>query len=408
MKKDKLDNLQNITLIIPTFNRAQFLARLINYYAAKKTALHFLILDSSESPARELNEATCRQLGEQGVYINFPSTIAVAEKLLEGLQRVVTPFCAFCADDDLVFIEGLAEALAFLQENLDYVCTDGIYLNFNQIDDKVHLGLEYARKGIDAAEPGARVFRLYQNYESLFYGVFRTKQAQAIFSGVSKNPSLHYQELFQATSALLIGKSKRLAGFYAARQSCQPADQGREKWQTYYWFAEDPKEFLEHYQIYRQQLWSFYQSTVSGPLCSREEFFQIMDLAHAIYFSKGCPPAYFHAVLQAKWPQDSYQEFDLYHDNLCNQLKSGRRISQELLMEKIINWLPKKFASFYSKRDTKTLNASVQASTKMSWNCELNEQLRWLASAKMFRQAYHELCHYLSAALPPSPIREDK
>ncbi len=398
MKKQQQNNyehLQDITLIIPTFNRSQFLARLLNYYAAKKTPIHFLILDSSDEPTKTINESLYSILGERCRYVAFPPSMPVATKLLEGLKLVKTPFCAFCADDDLVFIEGLSQALAFLHKNPDYVCADGIYLNFNQIETNVHLTVEYATKGINTADPGVRVFRFYQKYESLFYGVFRTQQALTIFSGVVKNPSLHYQELFQASGALLLGKSHRLPEFYAARQHCNPADMTRDKWQTYYWFADNPKEFLEHYLIYREELWRLYQTTVE-PHYLQEEFFKILDLAHAMYFGTGCPPAYFHSVLQSKWPEDEFQKPNVFRDNICNQLKNPRHIWREKAIARLLSWLSNLVPSFYSVRNMKALNKKIQSSTNIQWNCELGKELRWLASVAVFRDAYHELCRYMS------------
>ncbi|RDI48149.1 TIGR00180 family glycosyltransferase [Aquicella lusitana] len=394
-KEKQWNNLQNVTLIIPTYNRPHYLTRLLNYYASKQTPIRFLILDSSDTQSKTSNEQAVAALGDKARYVNFPSTIPVAAKLFEGLKLVETPYCAFCADDDLVFIDGLLQALTTLQSNPDYVCVDGIYLNFNQVQNNVHLRIEYATKGIGAEDPGARVFKLYQKYESLFYGVFRTKNALDIFSGVSKNPSLHYQELFQATSALLIGKSHRLPIFYAARQHCDPADMNRDKWQTYYWFAENPKEFMEHYLLYREELWNFYQNHVAEQKYSKETFFQIMDIAHAMYFGVGCPPEYFHSVLQNKWPADVYQKSNLFSENVCNHLKSTRRVWLEASIENIIKWMPKILLSYYSLWDMRKLNKKIQRYTKANWKCALARELKWLAGVDSFGHAYQELCLYL-------------
>lgn len=389
-------NLQSMTLIIPTFNRPAFLARLMKYYASKKTQIQFLILDSSDKETIEINKQASSVLGQQVRYVTFPSTLPVATKLLEGLKLVDTPFCAFCADDDLVFVEGLTQALTFLQDHPDFVCVDGIYLNFNPVGHNMHLVVEYATKGINAEDPGARIFKLCQKYESLFYGAFRTQHALNIFSGVVKNSSLHYQELFQATSALLIGKSNRLPIFYAARQHCNPADQQRDKWQTYYWFADNTKEFLEHYLIYREELWNFYQNHTLEKKHEKKDFFQFLDLAHAMYFSMGCPPEYFHNRLEAYWPQDKFQKSNAYKDNICNQLKSSSRRTRETWVQNAAKWIPNQIFSWHSKRDVRKLNNEIQNKTKMNWNCLLSKDLRWLASVDIFRNAYYELCEYMN------------
>ena len=394
-EKSQWNHLNQVTLIIPTYNRPAHLARLLNYYASKQTTIRFLVLDSSDEQSKALNEKATTILGDNIKYVAFPSTISVATKLFEGLKLINTPYCAFCADDDLVFIDGLGEALTFLQNNAEYACVDGIYLNFNKTKNNVNIHIEYATKGISADDPGARVFKLYQKYESLFYGVFKTQNAVNIFAGVSANTSLHYQELFQTTAALLTGKSHRLPIFYAARQSCDPADMTRDKWQTYYWFAENPKEFMEHYIHYRDELWSFYHQHIPNQIYPKQTFFQVMDIAHATYFGVGCPPEYFHNFLQPHWPTERFKKSKQVSDNVCNQLKSKSRIWVEVAMENTLKWLPKILASYYSIFDMKKLNRKIQRHTKTNWNCVPARDLKWLAGVPSFHLAYQELCIYL-------------
>lgn len=395
-KVDQENNLNQVTLIIPTFNRPKYLARLLNYYATKKTAIHFLILDSSDMQSIELNRQTCLIFGSQARYVTFPSSTPFATKLLAGLKLVDTPFCVFCADDDLVFVEGLRQALTFLQENSDYVCADGIYLRFYNTTDIMHLDVEYAIKGIDASDPGARIFRLCQHYESLFYSVFRTHDAINIYSTLSKLETLHYQELFQAISALLIGKTYRLPVFYAARQNSETAEPTRDKWQTFYWFADNSGELLEHYLVYREELWNFYQNYAPEPRRSKEIFFQLIDITHGIYFARGCSLEYFHSVLCSQWPNDAFQYPNNYHNHMCNHLKNSLRVRLEKFIIELSNFSPKVIPSLYSILALRSLNAKVQKNTNTKWKCKLSRKMRWLVSVNIFRDAYKELCQYAS------------
>lgn len=388
--------LGNLTLIIPTYNRPPFLARLLHYYSTQNTSLQFLILDSSTDENKALNQAAMAVLGKKAQHLDFPSDVSVATKLLEGLKQVKTPYCAFCADDDLVFIEGLIQAQSFLKENPSYVCVDGIYLNFNPQGKDLHLVIEYATKGLNAEESGARIFRLFQKYESIFYGVFRTKNAIKIFTGVSKNKSLHYQELFQATSALLLGKSHRLPVFYAARQHCDPADKVRDKWQTYYWFADNPAEFVDHYLAYREELWNFYAAHNTEKKYDEVLFKRLMDVSHAMYFGIGCPPAYFHSALQEAWPTDLFEKPG-YKTDICNQLKSPKRFWLESKVEEFSEALPKIVASIYHLGSLRKLDRLIQKKTNSPWKCKLNRKLRWLARVETFQAAYQELCLYMSS-----------
>lgn len=388
-------SLQDLTLVIPTYNRPQFLTRLLKYYSSKNTSLQFLILDSSTEQNKALNKTAVSVLGKRARHLEFPSSMPVATKLLEGLTQVQTPYSAFCADDDLVFIEGLIQAQAFLKSNPAYICVDGIYLNFNPQGEDLHLVIEYATKGINADDAGARVFRLFQKYESIFYGVFRTSDAIKIFTGVSKNPSLHYQELFQATSALLLGKSHRLPVFYAARQHCEPAEMTRDKWQTYYWFADNPKEFVDHYLAYREELWNFYQMHNPEKKYDQALFKRLMDVSHAMYFGVGCPPAYFHSALQQAWPNDLFEKPG-YLTNICNQLKSSKRFWLESKMEWLSEGFPKWIASLYRLGSLRKLDRMIREKTHSQWNCKLNRKLRWLARVEIFQGAYLELCRYMN------------
>ena len=389
--------LNELSIVIPTYNRPEFLGRLLAYYQSKESAAKVLILDSSESDVKAKNARVTAECGERFRHVVFPLTLPVASKLAQGLALVDTPFCALCADDDIVFIEGLNRALTYLKAHPECVCTDGIYLNFFRSGKDIQLKIEYASKGIDAEHPAARVFRLFQRYESLFYGVFRTSDLAEIFSGVSRNPSLHYQELFQATGALLIGKSHRLPVFYAGRQHCAPADPTRNRWQTYYWFAENREEFLEHYVRYRGELWEFYQRRGARPRLSKDEFVKSMDIAHAVFFGTGCPPEYFYSVLQSQWPKDPFKQ-DPEDDDVCNQLKVAPRRSWRGPVRRFAKWLQEAASTDPPSSGLNDINHCVRRQFRTPWTCVLAPELRWLANTGRFREAYFELCRYMDGS----------
>ena len=301
-------------LVVPTYNRPALLKRLVTFYARETPAMKLLVLDSSRPEVCETNAAMIAAFPGQVEHRVFPGTLPMAAKLRDGLAQVETPTASFCADDDLVFPQGIAEAIAFLESAPDHVSAHGLYVNFGEHGHQIHVMREYAGPSNAAAHPGARVFRLCQNYESIFYGVFRTPDIREVFEGVAALPSLHFQELFQSAALLLKGKVKRIERIYAARRSGEAAEPDRDRWQTYYWFADNPAEIATHYVDYREHLWRFAQAHGEPSNFDATTFARAMDLAHAIYFSKGCPPAYFHSVLQPLWPDDRFvkQQDDLF------------------------------------------------------------------------------------------------
>ncbi|MDB5813310.1 MAG: family glycosyltransferase [Rhodocyclales bacterium] len=392
-------NLHDLTLIIPTYNRVAHLKRLLSYYQRADLPIRFLILDSSNAENVSTNAALIATCGEQFCHVHFPSTLPVATKLFQGLKLVATSYCAICADDDLIFPDGLSKAMEFLSAHQDYVCTDGIYLNFFPRESgDIQLEIEYASSGIDASHAGARVFRLFQRYESMFYAVFRTPDLRDIFDHVKDIPSLHYQELFQATAALLKGRSRRLPEFYAARQHCDPAEPTRDKWQTFYWFADNQREFLTHYQMYRESLWRFHERYGAEPRMEKTFFDEVMDMAHVNFFSDNCPPQYFFNLLRANWPTDTYTaKQDL--GSVFDSLRGQRQNSWFARMHDWMRKLELRGAETAERLARRSVAREVQllAADMRGWTYTLPPNLWWMASVPQFRVAVCDLCGYLGS-----------
>lgn len=385
-----------LTLVIPTFNRAQHLRRLLNHYHQVELQTRFLILDSSLADTAAANAALAASLGARFRHVVFPPSMPVATKLFEGTRLVDTPYCAFCADDDLIFPEALLRALDFLGRHSDFVCCDGIYLNFFPSNGEISFQVEYGSRGIEAGHPAARVFRLFQRYESMFYAVFRTPDLRDLFSCVKNIPTLHYQELFQAAGAVLRGKTHRLPEFYAARQHCDAAEPTRDKWQTFYWFADDNVDFLTHYQAYRDELWRYYERVGAEPRMERPAFNTAMDMAHVTFFSANCPPAYFHSRLQQHWPQDAFRDVkDL--DSVYDDLRRERRLTWETILLGLLQRFAHNVADKAAPLAGRSLarESGRLAQEGLGWTCKLHPDLWWMASVPRFRSAFVEICQYL-------------
>lgn len=398
------------TLVIPTYNRAALVQRLVRYYVRQRNAMEILVLDSSRPEIAAENAAALAALGDTVRHVAYPGTLPMAAKLAQGLQRVRTEFVSFCADDDVVFPGGIAEALAFLESHPDYACAHGLYLNFNVSERNVDLMREYAGPGNEAGHAGARVFRLFQQYESLFYAAYRTADLARVFDGVHRMPTLHYQELFQSVAVLILGKAKRFGRFYAARQSCEAAQPERDKWQTYYWFAENPAEVLQHYGEYRGALWAFYEANGAAPRLERPQFERAMDLAHAVYFATGCPPEYFYSMLQPMWPDDPYVRVGRLE--LLKEVEKAGVPNVAGLLERnpaadmidalygprapgggLAARVRRKLGAWRASRDL----AAGMAADGSGWNWRLSTDLSAVAAAPDFGAACAELGRYLSS-----------
>lgn len=385
-------SLADHTLVIPTYNRPELLERLVTYYGRHTRPLRLLVLDSSKPKIAARNAATLNPHSAYLRHITYPTTTVMAAKLAFGLNEVTTPTVSFCADDDLVFADGLREAREFLLDHPDFVCAHGLYLNFQEDNFEIYITQEYAGESNEAKHAGARIFRLCQNYEFVFYGLFRTRDLQEIFTEAAQIPSLHYQELFQSVGALIKGKIKRLRCFYAGRRSGPEAEPTRDRWQTYYWFADNPTEFLQHYAEYRNRTLAFYAAHGAKPQLAAVDFLRMLDITHAIYFSKGCPPEYFHSRLQPYWPEDAFQKehADLFRVLRSELLPPGpKRVS---FAKKLLRGM-----RFFRARvgPAAPIDADIRKWSSHPWTCVLPRRLHWLAGDENFRAAYCELCVYL-------------
>jgi len=403
-----MKNLAQHTIVIPTYNRPDLLQQLVRFYQNEASHMALLVLDSSAFDMARLNQERLAVCGSSVVYRHYASSTPMAKKLAQGLGEVTTPTVSFCADDDVVFPHAVDQSIRFLNQASDFVCSHGLYINFSLQTDQVHVFREYGGESNLAHHAGARIFRLCQNYESLFYAVFRTQNLQQIFAVVRNIPSLHFQELFQSVAALMLGKVNRFADFYAARRSGPEAEPGREKWQTYYWFADDTKDMLQHYGDYRQLAFAFYQQSGATPLLSEEAFMRAFDLAHTVYFARNCPPAYFHDRLQDLWPEDPFikKPADLFEELRKQRpsiipLKMREWFAEIQRVTGNIQSLPA--IKHWRERALTQMNREIAQNYQSGrhqhpWNCHLPPDLLWLAQTRPFKKSFNELCRYLDCA----------
>lgn len=103
----------DITMIIPTHNRPDYLKRCLMYFETYQTVnFKIIVLDSSTAENKELNKKTCKLLKKFTIeYFQFDQTNAFMSKMHFGMKQVQSEFVCFCADDDFIVEEGIIEAL---------------------------------------------------------------------------------------------------------------------------------------------------------------------------------------------------------------------------------------------------------------------------------------------------------
>lgn len=276
----------DLCLIIPTYNRPQWVSRLSRFLAPFSNSFRLLVLDSSEHEIAERNRLLVGELGPNASHIAYPSSTLFKEKLLDGLQRVDTEFCAFCADDDLVLPEALIASARFLGQDRNYSGAHGLYFAYSGTSGSYFVDdILYCHRGLDSPSILERLACLFEDYQSNFYAVFRTKvQLRALKAAALQDSSLFF-ELMQSAHTAMEGRVARLPMIYAGR-SRSPSAGTREHWHPADWIALDAQGYLLGYARYREALLQILYSVEpkrGRDNRARRHTEQIVDLIHLRY-----------------------------------------------------------------------------------------------------------------------------
>lgn len=258
------------TLVIPTYNRPWLLNGLLAHLAAKHTAFRIVILDSSSTKNQALNREAVARHPLNIEWLGFDENTDAVEKFCSGLSRVETPYTAFCADDDLIFVDSIEACVTELENHARVVACHGLYLNFSPDQRNLDVKIEYSAPSIDSRTVLGRIFQLLANYESLNYAVYRSECLADVLRASIQFKSPIYWELFTCIAPLASGEVTRLNCIYNARRArVVPI---LPKGDPLRWLCENPDEFFAEFLVYRDHLLSFLGSkglNLSGDMSTK-------------------------------------------------------------------------------------------------------------------------------------------
>lgn len=113
MRKKPLINLEDLTLVIFTLGRKQYVLDLVKFWS--KTNVRVLILDGSKSP---ISRSDIKEFGDSQIKVFH--NISIYHRYLIASQEIKTKFAIWHADDDFLIPEVLSEALVTMGVGNDY------------------------------------------------------------------------------------------------------------------------------------------------------------------------------------------------------------------------------------------------------------------------------------------------
>lgn len=204
-----MENLSKLTLVIPSYNRQQYLARNLHYWSGKDVWV--IALDGSP---KRIGSDLLKGLDQNVSYFHLPSSLR--ERLWSVNNHLQTKYMALLADDDFYLPSGLKAAINFLEENPDYSACIGRPTGFGYDLGSGVFGIPgiYNDMNIDyninSNSPGQRMVDHMGRYmPSTMYAVLRSKNWDKTIGAFVRRefPVFAMVELQMELSTSYIGKS---------------------------------------------------------------------------------------------------------------------------------------------------------------------------------------------------------
>jgi glycosyltransferase domain-containing protein len=215
--------LDNLTIIIFTYKRYEYLKRVLDFYFSYNYSYNFLILDSTPYEPYDSELLILLNSNKNIKWIKYDESIFFIDKIEDGSKYLNTEYSVLCADDDFIFPSALINSIEFLKQNLTYSSCHGLSYHYAiENNNKLNFGLIYGkRSGGDENE----IFDRLNNYLRgktvyyPFYAVQRTEQFKIVW-GFTKLYAIDWAmgEIFPCAASLVLGKMKILNCAYSVRE----------------------------------------------------------------------------------------------------------------------------------------------------------------------------------------------
>jgi len=207
------------TIIIPTYNRPEYLKRILSYYESFEVKI--IVVDASDEIFPYL------ALYKDQIEYRHTLNKDRISRINEIASLICTPYVLLCADDDFIIPDAVNRVVSFLQENPDYALGEGyIFKFYNQNNDLMCIASSKNMLGVNISEdcPSKRILYAVTNPVAIFYSVYRTDIFKEMYKSmilnnktIIKHPNL--QEMYISWYSLIEGKFIVLPLLYQAREA---------------------------------------------------------------------------------------------------------------------------------------------------------------------------------------------
>ena len=199
-------DLSNLTIVVPSRNRHDYLLRQLRYWSS--SSAHLVIVDGSKSPLSD----QIRSAVETHPSITYRhEASSFAERLSVAGTLIKTPYAVMLGDDEFHLPSGLRAAVGVLEENRDLVGCMGQVLSFSPVDSYRRVVLARAYRSlsgytVQCTSPPDRLFEGMSDYAmATCYAVLRSPVWKCSWGSIGDWGSGHAAEIQQAMAVFLLG-----------------------------------------------------------------------------------------------------------------------------------------------------------------------------------------------------------
>jgi glycosyltransferase domain-containing protein len=216
-----IQNCEELTILIPTIDRPQFIARALFVYSELGFNGQILIGDSSQGDAYEHTKSFIETLPSamsvKHIYLSskiYPTCGAVVRELISSVQ---TRFVCQFGDDDILLPMGASECIDFLARTPSYGAATGrqrLEFILDRTSSEAHLVSEFElteEPDLDHLDPVVRFKTYMRNTLAPSYYIFRREVFERAYSPLNLVETRYFgPELLVSSVAVCLSRVKKL------------------------------------------------------------------------------------------------------------------------------------------------------------------------------------------------------
>jgi len=211
-----METKNNIAILIPTKNRAEFVIRQLHYYTSVRSQYPVYIGDSSNSEhSLKIQKAIEQMKGALTVHYFCKPEFNYCKTTIHLLSLVKEEYICMIGDDDFQIPSSLEKCAEFLDTHKDYASAHGnavaIRIMNNAVYGKIGKIKDYPQPQCEQNSANDRVLNFFNQYYVSHFSVVRAEVMKKAWSRWAETPERSFsEEILDATLIVVMGKSKLL------------------------------------------------------------------------------------------------------------------------------------------------------------------------------------------------------